>query len=266
MKIIIFFPLFVIGSILNCKNPRKFFRIAKAAVIECSDVTNVCKVQCQFGVRPEHPDEFKCEKINGKWKWNFPARTQVFCNQEALASASTTAVPAPTTTSAPAPSTTTATVVSSMTGCGDINNHYFLPKEINVNCNISRCQLTCSNGGRAVPNVVKCFPNKNKWRPRQFSKVMCLGGSKPEVEAINAGSSVQMHLSGGQQQAGSVLGNGFFGFQKNTKTDCGDMKKKKFIKLAFGVNFDCKKGGCTYSCQNPLQVPNIPEGTCSRLD
>ena len=44
-------------------------------------------------------------------------------------------------------------------------------------------------------------------------------------------------------------------------TDCGDMKKKA-IKLTFGVDFECKANGCSYSCHNPFETSNIKKVNC----
>ena len=129
-----------------------------------------------------------------------------------------------------------------------------------VNCSNTKCSLSCNNGAKAIPSALKCFPAKNKWKPRPFQKVMCVGGSsvgKPTSDPSNAGDAVVVELSGGQQA--SIIGNGFHG--KNTLTDCGDMQKKG-IKLTFGVDFECKPNGCDYTCHNPFEIPNIKRVNC----
>ena len=137
---------------------------------------------------------------------------------------------------------------------------------MSVMCSSKKCSLSCNNGAKAIPSVLKCFPAKNKWKPRPFQKVMCVGGStaaKPTSNASSSGSSVSdggavvVELSGGQQA--SIIGNGFHG--KNTMTDCGDMQKKG-IKLTFGVDFECKPTGCDYTCHNPFEIPNIKRVNC----
>ena len=130
-----------------------------------------------------------------------------------------------------------------------------------VECSSKKCSLSCNNGAKAIPSVVKCFAAKNKWKPRPFQKVMCVGGSSNSVEkpasTATSGDAVVVELSGGQQA--DIIGNGFHG--KNTITDCGDMQKKG-IKLTFGVDFECKPNGCDYSCHNPFEIPNIKRVNC----
>ena len=146
-----------------------------------------------------------------------------------------------------------------MTDCGDARQKYLFPKEMIVECSSKKCSLSCNNGAKAIPSVLKCFAAKNKWKPRPFQKVMCVGGSsesKPTSTATS-GDAVVVELSGGQQA--DIIGNGFHG--KNTMTDCGDMSKKG-IKLTFGVDFECKPNGCDYSCHNPFEIPNIKRVNC----
>lgn len=116
-------------------------------------------------------------------KWNFPAKTKIFCNQAAVApstpqTTSTTATTSTSTTSSTLATTSTTTKPqgSSMTDCGDARQKYLFPKEMIVECSSKKCNLSCSNGAKAIPSVLKCFAAKNKWKPRPFQKVMCVGG------------------------------------------------------------------------------------------
>lgn len=256
-------------AFLNCKPPRKHFRIAKAAILRCDKQEKSCIVDCKFGVRDGHPSTITCENK----KWNFPQKTQIFCNPTAVAptaAKTTTSTTTSTTMQATTSTTTTAKITTTtpdensyFTDCGDVRKKYLLPVGTKVNCQPNRCFLECPNNAKAIPSAMKCFAAKNKWKPRPFSKIMCVGGSvganTANQDKPNLGNAVVQTLSGGQQ--GSVIGNGFNG--KNTMTDCGDMKKKG-IKLAFGVDFECEPTGCKYNCHNPFEIPNIKEVKCRR--
>merc|ERR1712176_1151117 len=245
MKLSILLVLSSAQALLKCKSPRKYYRVGKTAIVECSKAVQMCKIQCQFGVKEGHPTEIICNPANRKW--NHKPRTQIFCNSEAQATEVAEVTKAP-------------VVESTMTACGDVRNNYLLPKEMTTSCTKSKCELTCQNGQNAVPAIIKCKSRNKKWSPRPFQKVMCLGQVSTTPAPYTAAPVLQIDVINSNPSDLSNF-NGFDNSDQNTITNCGDMKKKQ-IKLEFGVAFDCQPGGCTYSCQNPLAVVNIDEVKC----
>ena len=145
--------------------------------------------------------------------------------------------------------------MTTKTACGDLRNKYLLPKTMTSSCTSTRCQLTCSNGQKAVPSLIKCTPRNKKWSPRPFSKVMCIG--QVETTAPPPTESTEPVIA-----VNPVNFNGFVeSASQNTVTSCGDMKKSK-IKLDRGVEFDCQPDACFYWCSNPLATVNIAKVQC----
>lgn len=253
MRLFLAFAATTASAFLSCKTPRKYYRVGKNAVLECSEEDRLCKVQCEFGVQDGMPSEIMCNAETDKW--NHAPKTKIFCNAEAQA----VSTAAPTTIT-----TTTTTTARTTTLCGNVSSKYLIPNDMSVSCTDTRCQLSCSEGKQAVPKLVKCFPKRSmprQWAPRPFTKMMCIGRKPTKKPVTDAPSNaLVMNIVGSQQS-----GNGFaVEDDRNTITDCGDMKKMKNIKLAFGVDFICESSGCTYSCHNPLSKPNIEKVSCVR--
>lgn len=246
MKLVLVVLAACAEGLLKCKTPRKYYRVGKDAIVECSKTEQMCKIQCPNGVKDGHPSEIVCNPATGKW--NHKPRTQVFCKKSPPTQ--------------PAAATTAAAVdtveMTTKTACGDLRNKYLLPKMMTSTCTSTRCQLTCTNGQQSVPSVIKCIPRNKKWSPRPFSKVMCIGQVETTVPPPTESTEPVIAVN-------PVSVSNFNGFaessSQNTVTDCGDMKKSK-IKLDRGVEFDCQPDACFYWCSNPLATINIPKVQC----
>ena len=48
---LVFVVLAFAEGLLKCKTPRKYYRVGKDAIVECSKTEQMCKIQCPNGVK-----------------------------------------------------------------------------------------------------------------------------------------------------------------------------------------------------------------------